>query len=425
MIAKKLMGLMYSSDFTSTGRIGAQTISGGSVGAGGYKTTADTDYIKAIYPGKNTDGITIIADIDITFVNGRYQYIAITESVPNYYFDFIFEENVGTGGDAGKKRLLFYSCPAGVLRTSSVYVSPGRHTIGLTITTGNVLTFYVDGAVLGSTFSTSTGTIFVSDFYIAGSPLGSYSLNGTISRLEIYNNAFSATEMLKDYNHSNFNYDSDWVVYYDMFADSYDLVNAKLYDKSGKGLDSLLGDGSTSTYYPTKLLTGRGLYFDVSDDYTYTPTNISHNSTIWSAVVFLYDASTTTAYRRWFMNNYGTIAAGFNGVREDSTSGIDVVLNGVSNVITGYSWKGRPAVIILTCDGTNSYLYLDGNLIGTISSKTGNFNGTPLYLGGYNVLGVSEHFNGNVYAFGLNKQCFTLMQVKDITYRLKSQLNLQ
>jgi len=123
------------------------------------------------------------------------------------------------------------------------------------------------------------------------------------------------------------------------------------------------------------------------------------------------------------MNNIGSIAVGFNGIREDSTSGIDVVLNGVSNVITGYNWKSRPSTIILTCDGTNSYLYLDGFLIGTISSKTGNFNGTKIYLGGYNSLGVSEHFKGDMYAVGINRRCLTPLEVGDLTYKLKKRLN--
>ena len=88
--------------------------------------------------------------------------------------------------------------------------------------------------------------------------------NFKMEALKFWTSQLTLQEALDYFQNSTFNYRNKAVLDLPMDLASYDFTNKKVLDRSGKGNDATLGDGSTASTFPTKLST-KGFSFDGGD----------------------------------------------------------------------------------------------------------------------------------------------------------------
>jgi hypothetical protein len=86
-----------------------------------------------------------------------------------------------------------------------------------------------------------------------------------LRNIKIFHGELSTEEILAYSQNKMWSYMENCQLALPMLDDTHDITNAKVIDRSGKGNDVILGDGSTASTFPTY---SKGAYtFDGSNDY--------------------------------------------------------------------------------------------------------------------------------------------------------------
>lgn len=212
-------------------------------------------------------------------------------------------------------------------------------------------------------------------------------------------------------------------VWLDMKSQTSDGTNQITQDKSGHGRDFKLGDGTTSSTFPT--FKGPGFDFDGTSDYMLNDnaSGIYNNSeqTIvmcfspeffadYDSYRYLFDASSGNRYLALKFNNAGSNVIQFqlNGTN------IDFVAESVYKP----HWKayGKNVLVVAAKSGdTDAYLN-NGRIITNDNSAWTAGNPSEIYLGASN--NNTNNFPGKVYHFSTYPFKFSPVQVEQFTNQL-------
>jgi len=318
--------------------------------------------------------------------------------------------------------------------SASTWTDGNWHFVALVVNynTNNLL--YRDG-VLNSTRTWATGSS--SNFHALS--IGGYSadkFNGNIRGVKIFNVALTAQEILDYYNNAPFTYRNKAVLDLPMDLASYDFTNKKVLDRSGKGNDATLGDGSTASTFPTKLSTkgfsfDGGDYLDLGDKDAYSFTDGAGNDVPFSVSIWVKPNSSNTILQKYFGANAEYIistASDFSVIRLYTSSG---------NYIGRYwnktlaSFTGQWVHLVFTYDGseTNAGLkiYFNGTQVDDNNTSAGSYTGMSntaenLYLG-YSRTNPSYHNGSFSKLFIFRNITLTPLQILDLHLTGKQELN--
>lgn len=285
---------------------------------------------------------------------------------------------------------------------------------------GDIIKLFVDGKFISNT-SLSTGATIVdsgSYFYISGS---SYSYEGSIDELKIYNTALTDEQIKQDYNQgSAISFGStnqtiggtttslDYCIPGDT---SYcappvaewkmdEGIGTSIIDTSGNSNTGTFGAGSSApTWAQGKI--GKGLIFDGSNDYVNIGTLNSLNTFTLSAWIKA-NSNSTSDYRTIIdKTNNSMNDRNFWLALETSTSQLSLrfSVDGSSTTFLGNTPlnDNKWHYVNATYDGSYVKLFIDGKLDNTPTAKTGipNTGNTSSYIG-YQPVGGGRYFSGSI-----------------------------
>jgi len=324
----------------------------------------------------------------------------------------------------------------------------GTHTIevgaGTVTATGfSSPTIYVDG-VASSTLTTAKSTIVITTdtaFDATALDIGKETtyFDGVIYRVELYTEAWSAETVLDDFENDTYNeVDANKAAVYLPLRSRFNDGSNEVTENLGTSLaNAIVGDGSTSTTFPT-FLNPHGANLDGGDYLYLTNSNKFEfdNDEPFSLVV---------AVKDMIDDGSGDLIvaktkAGFLTVGSNGSEGFDLLFNGgiaqfrvrdsndAASLATGtQSIVGGTHVIVATFDWVNSKIYIDGILDDTTTAASMNGDLSPesgnLVLGAYQTLN-GGYLKGSILDFYLFPQALTSRQARWMTAYLFNKLNV-
>lgn len=422
--AERVRGCIFSERFDSQTDVEKNNgvVTGVGTVTGGYGDFSSiSNYI--IYDNELTlsSSITVSVEADVNNSAGLYQTFINSRAgsgAANCWFEF--GKNT-TGG------LYFY---AGTVVSSTVAASDGKHNWAFTLDASGNLKFYEDGVQLGTTITgVSLGTkqnqIAVGCAQTSAVPFYGQSLLGKIYTLKIFNEVLTAEELLDVYQRDTYNYVNKYSAYYPLTIDKHDISNLRTLDASGKGNHMTIGDGSTSTTYPTKM-SKRGYLFD-GGDYFVIPTSTDFSFASTGMTIWWYGRLIATGVTALVVKGTTFNAADFAIFTSTATIAYRGYNAGAStsfaNAIT--SCEKCLYVLRIGAGETVPELYVEGVQIS--SSGTG---GAPGYSADRNI-GVYAYNNGGapqpngstLLEIGFAPYKMTKTQMQDLKIKVKSRQN--
>lgn len=311
-----------------------------------------------------------------------------------------------------------------VTTTSGGYNDGQWHFAVGTWASGSPVRIYIDG-ILNNSSANYSGVAYpavadvnlnIGSSYNSGST--AFKFKGSIRDCKVFNTALDADEIAAYYNGSAFRYVPSIAL--PMRIEDHDITNVRALDRSGYANHATLGDGSTSTTYPTKLTTGTGYTFDGTTDYMESRNSIGFSSCTFAALV-RFDAISLRA-----ILSHGTggdlflLGCGVEG-------GVGTNTELYFSMFSG-SWKragtsftpatGKIYSVVGTFDGTTLKLYVDGVLKGTntAAADTREF---PIRVGRRWDAANPNYFDGDIFDVFVSQRCLTATQVIDWDIRAR------
>ena len=261
--------------------------------------------------------------------------------------------------------------------------------------------------------------------------------NFKMEALKFWTSQLTLQEALDYFQNSTFNYRNKAVLDLPMDLASYDFTNKKVLDRSGKGNDATLGDGSTASTFPTKLSTkgfsfDGGDYLDLGDKDAYSFTDGAGNDVPFSISLWIKPNTS---------NNFLVKFYGANTEYAFSTASdlpiLRLYTNG-SNYIARYwnktlvSFIGQWIHLVCTYDGSKVYaglrIYSNGIRVDDSNDGNGTYTGMSnttehLYLG--YARNIPAYFNGSFGSLTIFRNItLTPLQILDLYLEGKRQLNM-
>ncbi len=263
-------------------------------------------------------------------------------------------------------------------------------------------TIYVDGSVTSTITAAkhrvvvTTATAFDATALIVGLRGGTY-MNGTVHEVALYTEALTAGEVTDDNNGDTFSKidPSRALIWMPLRTSASDATP----NIGSLGGTIPLGDGSTSTTFPTQLYP-HGASLDGGDYWEHTTLDASlPQGTAARTVAFLIDMSASTGNDTFI--GYGeNIATKEFGIRVNVNNVIQVSRHSGTVVISSsfLPFSGIHSVVV-TYDGSNLRAYVDGEQTGSTVSDGGNIdtgNGFGFTVGA-RANGLTEKFTGSMW----------------------------
>jgi len=296
-----------------------------------------------------------------------------------------------------------------------------------------------------TTLSFYSNGVFVNDDSVAGGPiLGAYDTNydqvkigaitggtaitgGVFKDIQIYNTVLTLGEVEDLYNKSTFNFQNKSDVWLDMKSQTVNGSGEAITpDKSGKGNDFLLGDGSDTTKMPA--FKNAGFDFDGSADYmsNLNAAGIYNNAEQSIVMCFkpdfavdiddtltLYDSADSERYLAYVRNNAA------NNTLRIYLGGTEIADIAQAAYEPYWNTHGTNVLIVSGTTGDTD-VWLNGNLILDADNTAWSpVDSTSIYIGSDNT-GVGN-FDGEICAFGTAPIIMTPTQVRQITQQLFNQ----
>jgi hypothetical protein len=353
--------------------------------------------------------------------------------IPNStsYVPLLSKEDASTGfGYALKVDETYSYNPYLVLTGPSAYryaninINDGlwHHIVGVAKSASATIDMYVDGVLRNgiSNLVSWTGTP-TSNVLRLGKNVGSAFFKGKLSNSKIYNRALSATEISQNYEAQKSKF-ANTIVQQGLVLNldagnpySYAGAGTTIYDVSGNNYSGSLISGSSFSTDGGGSITFNGTNQYVLASAITSPPTTNFTLNVWATFVNV----TADRYLLSFGRDIGTngglalIAYGFDSVSDKLIFELGSGYGRVSSDIV-------PAVntwyhIVVTADGTNTKIYINGVLKNTASQGTGAIASSPaLSLGSYvNSSGVpSTYFHsGSIALFNLYNRALSDTEV--------------
>jgi len=305
---------------------------------------------------------------------------------------------------------------------SSLVTDGNWHQITGTWYSGSYVRLYVDGVLVASSAVTHAGTIVVADavkdFTIGAWPSGGYPFNGKMRNCMVFNTALDADEIAAYYKETAFQYAP--AIQLPMRIEDHDITNVRSLDRSGLMNHAVLGDGSTSTTYPTKRTTGNGYTFDGTTDYMETAQSVSLPSCTFAALVRFDAVTLRTVLSHGTGGDLFVLGTGVQG-----GTGTNNVLY-FSMFSTSWKLAGSGVVpatgviysLVGTFDGTTLKLYINGKLDGTNTAATDD-RSFPVRVGRRFDAANPNWFDGDIFESCVFDKCLTTTQVLDLDLKMR------
>ncbi|HOI60246.1 MAG TPA: prepilin-type N-terminal cleavage/methylation domain-containing protein [Candidatus Pacearchaeota archaeon] len=159
---------------------------------------------------------------------------------------------------------------------------------------------------------------------------------------------------------------------------------------------------------------GTCLKFDGVNDYISIPMTLSNDNT-FSFSFWIFDTSTSKAYRRWITTTNSTFDGSTVCIREEGVTyagrvGLYASTSGQSS-FSDERWKNKWTFFVVISDGTITKAYMNGSASSIISFGASISPQTGLYFGGYYSAG-SEYFNGLLDDIRIYNTALSSSQIK-------------
>lgn len=283
----------------------------------------------------------------------------------------------------------------------------------------NGVAFATTASGSGSGFNPSPATN--TTFRIgARSSDGALTIKGTLKDCRVWAGTLTAQEALDLYNNATFTYKDKNIIDLPMTMDTYDFTNKLVLDKSGRGNNFTLGNGSTSSTYPTKLPT-QGFSIDGGDYLKRTVSGISNTSGTLS-LCFKTDVLTTQI---GMLLGETTSKNNVYFVWDSKESGRVTMYNsssGATNVFTSVMTGTNTMTISIAWNATTIFYCANKQFIAAVS-RPANVDlsaATNIFLG---FSGTSFYVTGKLYSFKLNSLMLTPTQCLDLHLKMLSEIN--
>jgi hypothetical protein len=261
---------------------------------------ANGNYMTYVFNRRAMTKGTFIFDLDITFISAAYHNICNNMSATALNFQMGFDN----AASITAKKMYWYD---GTVRLSTATVSPGRHRYAY-VCDGTNVSFFVDGVQIGTAVTGVFGTTTAANITIGNAYTGSTQTSNAVwYGFKFAKRAYTAQEILDDYQNSTFNFLDKAKVYLPM----HDKIGTSTFtttDVSPQGNYATLGATTTA---PTKLTYINGYSFDGGDLMT-TPNNVSLSGDFTGSIVCWcgnIDSTSTTAQ---ILFSFGTGATAGN-----------------------------------------------------------------------------------------------------------------
>jgi hypothetical protein len=411
-------GLIFRETFRNVGDV---IENGGSINGGvvnnGYLSDASGQNIK--YPTQfNGQSLTIAAKIDLTFISGTFQTLFAIRNISGTYFEVGID---GTASTSDKKMYFF----DGTIRYSTTTIPSTTKHITYTKDSSHNIIFYADGVKVGSTVVGVALTNPLPNFYIGATYSGTQSMRGTAEEFYFYDRALSAEEVLDLYEEDTFQEvdDSKFLLSLPLRSNYNDGSNQVTENIGSLGGTVQLGDGTTSTTFPTQL-TPKGMSFD-GGDYIETGASVSTEGAL--AVLFrpssvagniiIMGAQTTSPNERCYLSflSGGVISGGIG------SQSFGTIKGSASDLV----YAGSVAHAVITWDGTTVDLYLNGENVYSGAQSGGVPTSHSIAVGANHSNTVyNANITGDIYTARIATQKLTLTQTKGLYEKDRRFLNI-
>lgn len=228
-----------------------------------------------------------------------------------------------------------------------------------------------------------------------------FSLDGNLRDFKLFNTDLSDKEIEDYYNNSTFNYENKAIVNLPMGLAEHDITNVRTLDRSGKGSNALLGDGITSTTYPTK---------SADSGYLFTSANSQYMTTDFALKpITAYSALTLAAWVNFSTTPslQNLIGVGSSGDRDLIGVGVEGGVGTNTNITFGHfhsahSWQYADSTIVPipgiwyhivgVNDGTDLKIYVQGKLMATDAGE-GEAVSAVVYYESFGRRRAATHYN--------------------------------
>lgn len=352
-----------------------------------------------------TDDYTAVPDSDSLDLTGDFTisfWLKLRSGATHSLYDGILAKMPGAPGWAvlyatGNKLRLWIN-NAGLVQTSSALVNDKWHHITFTKSSTQTQVF-VDG-VLDATGATANPTANSNELLIGRYVSSTYSLNGSLDEVRIYNRALSPTEITSLYEISTPENETvgSW-----SFEEGAGTVTA---DASGNGNHGTLMNSPTVTIGKV----GQAMNFNESNTYITVPDHVSLQlTTKLSFSTWVYFTGNQANIDTVFMKNnsnsqyYGMYLSGNRAWLYTPTGGIATT----PASIPSSTWTHIAMTLDSTLPNTNVKMYVNGVLNGTANHTTaiGSTVGQSLTIGRDSVNG--RYFGGRIDELRLQNQILT------------------
>ena len=245
------------------------------------------------------------------------------------------------------------------------------------------------------------------ELFVGSNKSGGINFKGSISQVKIFHSLLTAQEAADYYNETTYLYMNDAVVNLPMLASTHDPTNFRTLDVSGNLMHATLGDGSTSTTFPTKLAK-RGYSFDGSD-YLEIPAIAGIKS-----VFILAKPKPDGSFRR-------LISKGSNEISMLlwTSNTFNIYYNG-TNLISGFTLNDQAFHTFgFVFDGTNVTTYLDG-IAGASVAVVLYTSVAPIRIGSS---AGSQYWNNKILDVFCSTNSLSPLQVADLHLQMMQGVN--
>ena len=354
------------------------------------------------------DKFSVVIKLDITSRIGSYQTLfSIRETGSSCRFE--------VGMNQSNSKLYAYASGSGI-NLSDSEISNGEHTLMYSFDGTNVL-FYCDGVLIGTqafSLGTSRSNVFIGNYS------ASQYANATIYSVKVFDSALTAQDALNYYNNSTYNYRNEAVLDLPLTAETYDPTNVRFLDVSGNGYHATLGDGSTSTTFPTKL-SKKGISLDGGDYLVVNGAGLKFATGDFTLFMMFKSADTSTA------TIMGTEEAGDDGWRMVMVSGIKIwgSLNATDIKQTeeiDFRTIHSSAIPFNRSDGSS--VYIDGKIASNAPSTTGITitSNSDVYIG-TRAFDLASDFTGKIYDIKIFPFVLSPIQIADLHINMMKKIN--
>ncbi len=375
-----------------------------SVALNGGTTILGNPVINNGYEGDGaTDGV-VYEDRQWAEIGNKFTFFMRVKSMDDFTNRAIYGASSGNGPMlrfTNSTSINIWNDTGATALTFGITAPSGPFTIAVTYDNSTqVCSLYIDG-VLDQT-QTFAQTANNSGALVVGARLtGNDSFDGKIEEFELWSRVMSANEILKMHNKGLL--DSNRSV----------ITMLPLHDRIGsaapftttntEGVNSTLGNGSTSSTFPAKISGRNGYSFDGTSDYITVP----HVENIRTICVWA-DNKPDANFRR-------LISKGDNDISmliwNDGTYRVYFQNTGV-DINSGITPSRGLHMFSLTFDGSTVRTYVD-DVAGNTSARTDYVSTDDLLLGAVNFVSIQQFWNSDIYKVLIFDEALTPLEIEN------------